>query len=211
MKRLLTLFLVLWCSTAWAVEPIDLARGFNPYVAGAGVAAAQICSATATWTEDTNSNNKALAYDPTNHSQHFVGQSGFSYASDISICRVDVKVENFTGTVTGIPYVISVYTLNSTSLDVEVCTSDITYGPSSCSNCLMRFDFSTPCSILASNSRAIVIRTQDGSESSSNYISPRVGLDGTSIPGDGTWWRLNKGREDYNEAIDVDFAIYLME
>ena len=38
MKRLLTLFLVLWCSTAWAVEPINLVRGFNPYVAGAGVA-----------------------------------------------------------------------------------------------------------------------------------------------------------------------------
>lgn len=44
MKRLLTLFLVLWCSTAWAVEPIDLARGFNPYVAGAGVAAGVSCT-----------------------------------------------------------------------------------------------------------------------------------------------------------------------
>ena len=39
MKKLLTLFLVLWCSTAWAVEPINLARS-NPYVLGAGAAAA---------------------------------------------------------------------------------------------------------------------------------------------------------------------------
>lgn len=46
MKRLLTLFLVLWCSTAWAVEPINLARGFNPYVAGSAGGAAGAASCT---------------------------------------------------------------------------------------------------------------------------------------------------------------------
>lgn len=39
MKKLLTLIIVLWCSAAWAVEPLNIART-NPYVAGAGVAAA---------------------------------------------------------------------------------------------------------------------------------------------------------------------------
>lgn len=45
MKKALTLILVLWCSTAWAVEPINLARS-NPYVLGAGVAGASCDTAT---------------------------------------------------------------------------------------------------------------------------------------------------------------------
>jgi hypothetical protein len=44
MKKVLTLFFILWCSTAWAVEPINLARGFNPYVAGSTGGAAASCS-----------------------------------------------------------------------------------------------------------------------------------------------------------------------
>lgn len=47
MKKLLTLFLVLWCSTAWAVEPINLART-NAYVAGAKAA----CTQTTVGTQD---------------------------------------------------------------------------------------------------------------------------------------------------------------
>jgi hypothetical protein len=39
MTKILTLIIVLWCSTVWAVEPINLAR-MNAYVAGAGGAAA---------------------------------------------------------------------------------------------------------------------------------------------------------------------------
>jgi len=46
MKKLLTLFLVLWCSTAWAAGPIDWSKPYarsNPYVLGAGVAAGSSC------------------------------------------------------------------------------------------------------------------------------------------------------------------------
>lgn len=61
MKRLLTLFLVLWCSTAWAVEPINLARS-NPYVLGAGGAAAGV-----TYVHNLPCDDNAASYTVTNN------------------------------------------------------------------------------------------------------------------------------------------------
>lgn len=172
MKKLI-LLLLLFASPALCADLSECTQvaKMNPYIAGAGGAAALSCGASAYASGGGTGDNQGIKGAD---AATWAGLAQYVPAANISLCKVVFNVHNIQGDLTGYTYRVDVFTQavggNLSDYTSPVCTSSTLAGTSMSIGADITFTF-TSCNLVTSqtNGYAIVL-THDQAAGTTNYL-----------------------------------------
>ena len=212
MRYLLSIILILWCSSTWAFPP-DFVGMMGS--GGAATGGAITCSETPTISQTVGLSGLNFSkYDNTTN-----GSAGIiiNPPSNISLCSIDILISLGAGSLTGKIYKAKVHTLDGSANQSSLVSngiSDAVDGSSSWSSTRVKFKFSSAVQLSTGTTYGISVCTVDGSDNctvdSTNYA--KVLYTGSGAWGDGSLatWVPSTGLigTNFGETTDLNFLLY---